>query len=144
MRFRSVRYQSLLAVAFVSGTLMDILDTTIINVAIPQLRAHFGVGRTTIEWVVTGYLCSLAVWIPAAGWIGDRYGTKKTFLFALAMFTGSSALCGASWSAGSLIAFRALQGDGGGLLTPVGTAILFRAFPPRGPGQATSMSAIPT
>ena len=90
MSLRNVRYQYLVAVAFVFGTFMDILDTTIINVAIPQLRAHFGVGRTTIEWVITGYLCSLAVWIPAAGWIGDRYGTKKTFLFALAMFTGAS------------------------------------------------------
>ena len=67
MSLRNVRYQYLVAVAFVFGTFMDILDTTIINVAIPQLRAHFGVGRTTIEWVITGYLCSLAVWIPAAG-----------------------------------------------------------------------------
>ena len=61
MSLRNVRYQYLVAVAFVFGTFMDILDTTIINVAIPQLRAHFGVGRTTIEWVITGYLCSLAV-----------------------------------------------------------------------------------
>ena len=144
MGLRNVRYQYLVAVAFVFGTFMDILDTTIINVAIPQLRSHFGVGRTTIEWVVTGYLCSLAVWIPAAGWIGDRYGSKKTFLFALAMFTGSSALCGASWSAGSLIAFRVLQGVGGGMLTPVGTAMLFRAFPPRERAQASSILAIPT
>ena len=144
MRLRNVRYQYLVAVAFVFGTFMDILDTTIINVAIPELRAHFGVGRTTIEWVVTGYLCSLAVWIPAAGWIGDRFGTKKTFMFALAMFTGASALCGASWSAGSLIAFRVLQGVGGGMLTPVGTAMLFRAFPPRERAQASSILAIPT
>ncbi|MEO5842654.1 MAG: DHA2 family efflux MFS transporter permease subunit [Acidimicrobiales bacterium] len=144
MRLRNVRYQYLVAIAFVFGTFMDILDTTITNVAIPQLRAHFGVGRTTIEWVVTGYLCSLAVWIPAAGWIGDRFGTKKTFLlFALAMFAGASALCGASWSAGSLIAFR-VQGLGGGMLTPAGTAMLFRAFPLRERAQASSILAIPT
>ena len=144
MGLRNVQYKYLVAVAFVFGTFMDILDTTIINVAIPELRAHFGVGRTTIEWVVTAYLCSLAVWIPAAGWIGDRFGTKRTFLFALAMFTGASALCGASWSAGSLIAFRVLQGVGGGMLTPVGTAMLFRAFPPRERAQASSILAIPT
>ena len=144
MKLRGVQYKHLVAIAFVFGVFMDILDTTIVNVAIPQLRAYFGVSNTTIEWVVTGYLSSLAVWIPASGWIGDRFGTKKTFLFALAMFTTASALCGASWNAQSLIAFRVLQGVGGGMLTPVGTAMLFRAFPPRERAKASSVLAIPT
>ena len=85
--------------------------------------------------MVTGYLLSLAVWIPASGWIGDRFGTKKIFLFALAMFTLGSALCGLSQNIGELIAFRLLQGIGGGMMTPVGTAMLFRAFPPQRAGQ---------
>src|SRR5579863_6114715 len=119
-----------LAAAFVSALSMDLMDATIVNVALPRLGAQFHAGNTTLEWVVTGYLLSLAVWIPASGWVGDRFGTKKTFLFALAMFTAGSALCGFAQSMGQLITFRILQGVGGGMLTPVGAAMLFRAFPP--------------
>jgi EmrB/QacA subfamily drug resistance transporter len=144
MRLRSLEYKQLVAIAFVFGVFMDVLDTTIINVAIPHLTTHFGVEATRIEWVVTGYLCSLAVWIPASGWIGDRFGTKRTFLFALAMFTTASALCGAAWSANSLIGFRVLQGVGGGMLTPVGTAMLFRAYPPHERPRASAVLAVPT
>lgn len=144
MRIRSLEYKKIVAIAFIFGVFMDILDTTIVNVAVPSLQAHFGVTASRIEWVITGYLCSLAVWIPASGWIGDRFGTKKTFLFALAMFTSASALCGAAWSANSLIAFRILQGVGGGMLTPVGTAMLFRAYPPHERARASAVLAIPT
>src|SRR5262245_55099951 len=120
---------------------MDILDTTIVNVALPTLAKEFGVTTGGVEWVVTGYLLSLALWIPASGWIGDRFGTKRTFLFALAMFTVASALCGLSWSMGALIGFRILQGVGGGMLTPVGTAMLFRAYPPIERPRASSILA---
>jgi EmrB/QacA subfamily drug resistance transporter len=121
------------------------MDLTIVNVALPTLGRDFGTSNaTTLEWVVTGYLLSLAIWIPASGWIGDRFGTKKTFLFALAAFTVCSALCGLSWSMGSLIAFRILQGVGGGMLTPVGTAMLFRAFPPSERARASTILTIPT
>src|SRR6476646_6933221 len=98
---------------------MDIMDSTIVNVALPTLARTFGVGVTTLEWVVTGYLLSLAVWIPVSGWVGDRFGTKRTFLFANAMFVVGSVLCGFAWSIESLTAFRILQGVGGGMLTPV-------------------------
>jgi EmrB/QacA subfamily drug resistance transporter len=144
MNLRSLSHKHVVAIVFVIGTFMDILDTTIVNVAIPAMREDFGVSRTTIEWVVTGYLCSLAVWIPASGWIGDRFGTKRTFLFALFMFTLASALCGIAWSVEALIAFRVLQGVGGGMLVPVGTAMLFRAFPPSERARASSILAIPT
>jgi EmrB/QacA subfamily drug resistance transporter len=139
-----VPYQHLVAVAFVFGVFMDILDTTVVNVALPTLAREFHAGDGTIEWVVTGYLLSLAVWIPASGWIGDRFGTKRTYLFALGMFTVASALCGAAWSIESLIAFRVLQGVGGGMLTPVGTAMLFRAYPPAERARASSVLAVPT
>ena len=70
MHLRRIEYKWLVAAAFVAGMFMDIMDTTIVNVALPTLGSNFGVGDSTIEWVVTGYLLSLAIWIPASGWIG--------------------------------------------------------------------------
>jgi EmrB/QacA subfamily drug resistance transporter len=144
MPFGRIEYKWLVAVAFVAGLFMDIMDTTIVNVALPTLSHEFGAGTGTIEWVVLGYLLSLAIWIPASGWIGDRFGTKRTFLFALVVFTAFSALCGAAWNVQSLIAFRLLQGVGGGMVTPVGTAMLFRAFPAHERAQAAAVLTVPT
>jgi EmrB/QacA subfamily drug resistance transporter len=145
MRPSRIPYKYAVAAAFVSGLFMDLMDLTIVNVALPRLGVDFHTSNaTTLEWVITGYLLSLAIWIPASGWIGDRIGTKKTFLFALAMFTTCSALCGLSWSMGSLIAFRILQGVGGGMLTPVGVAMLFRAFPPAERARASTILTVPT
>lgn len=123
---------------------VNILDSTIVNVALPTLSAEFDVGTDSVQWVITGYLLSLAVWIPASGWIGDRIGTKRTFLFAIAVFTGASALCGTAQSLGELIAFRILQGVGGGMLTPTGFAMLMRAFPPERRAAASKVLIIPT
>ncbi len=123
---------------------MEILDTTVINVALPTLGKSFHANDDTLEWVITGYLLSLAVWIPVSGWVGDKFGTKKTFLFAMAMFTLSSALCGRSQSIEELVLFRVLQGVGGGMMTPVGTAMLFRAFPPAERAKAAAFLAVPT
>lgn len=141
---RRIEYKWIVAAAFVFGIFMDIMDMTVINVALPTLARDFHASTDTLEWVVTGYLLSLAVWIPASGWIGDHFGTKKTFMFALAMFIGSSALCGAAWDINSLVAFRVLQGVGGGMMTPVGTAMLFRAFPPHERAQASAVLFTPT
>ena len=137
-------YKWVVAVIFVLGLFMEIMDTTIVNVAIPTLARDFNVTGTGIEWVVLGYLLSIAVWIPSSGWIGDRYGTKKTFLFALMTFTVASVLCGLSQTLGQLIAFRILQGVGGGMLTPVGTAMLYRAFPPEERARASTVLVVPT
>src|SRR5579875_994653 len=144
MRLATLPYKWLVAAAFVTGLFMDLMDSTIVNVALPRLGQQFHAGNTTLEWVVTGYLLSLAVWIPASGWIGDRFGTKKTFLFALAMFTVCSALCGLAQSMEQLIVFRILQGVGGGMMTPVGTAMLFRAFPPNERARAATILMVPT
>jgi EmrB/QacA subfamily drug resistance transporter len=143
MNLKSVEYKYLVAGVFVSGLFMEILDTTVINVALPQLGRHFGAGNDSLEWVVTGYLLSLAIWIPASGWVGDKVGTKKIFLLAMAAFTAGSALCGLSQNINQLIAFRILQGVGGGMMTPVGTAMLFRAFPPQDRAKASAFLAIP-
>ena len=138
-----VEYKWLVAAVFVSGLFMELLDTTIVNVALPAMADDLGVDNSNLEWIITAYLLSLAVFIPASGWLGDRFGTKRIFLFALALFTAGSLLCGLAWSLGSLIAFRVVQGIGGGMLTPVGTAMLFRAFPPNERAKASSVLVVP-
>ena len=143
MELKRVPYKWIVAAIFVTGLFMDIMDSTIVNVAIPSLVKDLHTTAASVEWVVLGYLLSLAVWIPASGWVGDRIGTKKTFLFALFAFTAASALCGLAQTAGQLIAFRILQGVGGGMLTPVGTAMLFRAFPPSERAKASAVLMIP-
>jgi len=111
--------------------LMNTLDATIVNVALATLGREFNVPAVMIEAVVVAYLVSLAVFMPASGWLGDRFGTKRVFLTALALFVGASALCGLAQSLEQLVAFRVLQGAGGGMLTPVGMAMLYRTFPPQ-------------
>lgn len=140
---RDVSYKVVVAIVFVSALFLDILDTTIINVAIPQLGREFG-ATDSVEWVVLGYTLSLAVWIPASGWLGDKFGTKRIFLLALGLFIGGSILCGFAQSLGQLVGFRILQGVGGGMLTPVGIAMLFRAWPPAERARASTIIMIPT
>lgn len=119
-----------IAVVYVSTMLLNTLDATIVNVALATLSREFNVSPASIESVVIGYLVSLAVFMPASGWLGDRFGSKRIFLFALMLFTVASALCGVAQSLDQLVLFRVLQGAGGGLMTPVGMAMLYRAFPP--------------
>jgi EmrB/QacA subfamily drug resistance transporter len=135
-------YKYVVAVVYVTALFLDILDLTIVNVAIPALGHDFATENA--EWIVLGYTLSLAIWIPVSGWLGDRFGTKRTFMFAFAAFVVGSALCGAAQSIEQLIAFRILQGVGGGMLTPVGVAMLFRAFPPAERARASTYIMIPT
>lgn len=118
------------SVVFVTAMFMSIMDSTIVNVALPSLARQLNVPSAAIDAVVVAYLVSLAVVMPASGWLGDRWGTKRILLLALTLFTISSALCGLASSYGMLILFRVLQGAAGGALTPVGTAMLYRTFPP--------------
>jgi len=136
--------QQVVGTIYVCVMFMSIIDTTIVNVALPAMARQLGVAASSTGGVVVGYLVSLAVWIPAAGWIGDRIGTKRTFLFALGVFTGASALCGTAGSLGALVLFRVLQGVGGGMLLPTGMAMLYRAFPPRERARAARILVIPT
>ncbi len=109
---------------------MTATDTHIVNVALPTLSRKFNAPLSNVQWTVLAYLLTVAVVIPASGWIGDRIGTKRTFVFALVLFTAASALCGAADSLSELVTARALQGIGGGMLTPTGTAMLYRAYGP--------------
>ena len=139
---RQIAYKWVVAIVYVSALFLDIMDTTIVNVALPRLGEVLH--TRNVEWVVLGYTLSLAIWIPTSGWLGDRFGTKRTFMFALCAFTVGSAACGMSHTIGQLIAFRVLQGVGGGMLTPVGIAMLFRAFPPAERARAATVVMIPT
>src|SRR5204862_7968498 len=105
-RIRHMDYKYIVATVFIFGLFMDLLDMTITNVALPTLSKEFTAAPTTIEWVVSAYLLSLAVFIPLSGWAGDKFGTKNVFVFALAVFVTGSLLCGLAQSAEMLIAFR--------------------------------------
>ena len=139
---RVVAYKYVVAIVYVTALFLDILDVTIVNVAIPALGREFQ--SENAEWIVLAYTLSLAVWIPASGWLGDRFGTKRVLMFAFGAFVGGSLLCACAQSMGQLIAFRAVQGVGGGMLTPVGVAMLFRAFPPIERARASMIIMIPT
>jgi EmrB/QacA subfamily drug resistance transporter len=132
------------SIVFVMAMFMAIMDITIVNVALPTLARDFGVNPADIDSVVVAFLVSLAVFIPASGWLGDRFGTKRVFLIALAIFTCASALCGLSQNLPQLVFFRILQGAGGGMLTPVGMAMLFRTFPPAERVRASRILIVPT
>src|ERR1700689_2066615 len=123
---------------------MSILDTTIVNVALPTIGRDFKVSATAVDSISIAFLVSLAVFIPASGWLGDRFGGKRVLLTAIAVFTAASALCGLASSLGELVAFRVLQGAGGGMLAPVGLAMLFRAFPPEERIRASAILTGPT
>src|SRR3954451_9118753 len=120
------------------------MDVTIVNVALPRLGREFGVPAAHVDTVVVGYLVSLAIFIPVSGWLGDRFGTKRVLLVALVVFTIASALCGAAQSLSQLVFFRVLQGVGGGMLAPVGLAMLFRTFPPAERVRASRILIVPT
>ncbi|HET6793106.1 MAG TPA: MDR family MFS transporter [Acidimicrobiales bacterium] len=132
------------SVVFVAAMFMAIMDITIVNVALPTLGRQFHVRPAAIDTVVVGFLVSLAVFIPASGWLGDRFGTKRVLLAALAIFTGASALCGLAQNLTELVLFRVLQGVGGGMLTPVGMAMLYRTFPPEERIGASRILTVPT
>jgi EmrB/QacA subfamily drug resistance transporter len=132
------------SVVFVMAMFMAIMDSTIVNVAVPTLAREFHVRSTSVDVVVVGFLVSLAVCIPASGWLGDRVGTKRVLLAAVAVFTIASALCGLAQSITQLVVFRILQGAGGGMLTPVGMTMLYRTFPPAERIQASRILTVPT
>jgi len=135
----------LLAIAsvVVLGAIMSILDTTVVNVAINTLARDFDTDLATIQWIVTGYTLALASVIPITGWAADRFGTKRLYMLAIALFVAGSALCGAAWSAESLIFFRVLQGLGGGMLMPAGMTILTRAAGPQRVGRVMAIIGVP-
>jgi EmrB/QacA subfamily drug resistance transporter len=131
------------AAVVICGAVMTILDTTIVNIAIDRLAVAFDSPLTTIQWVSTAYLLALAAVIPLTGWAVDRFGTRTVFMSAISVFVLGSILSGLAWSAGSLIAFRVLQGLGGGLVMPVGMTILARAAGQDRMGRVMALVGVP-
>jgi EmrB/QacA subfamily drug resistance transporter len=129
---------------WVAAVFMNLMDSTIVNVALPTLGHQFSAGTADVQWVVLGYLLSLAVFIPASGWFGDRFGQKRIFLLALALFTGASMACGTAVNLPMLVVCRILQGVGGGMLTPVGMAMLYRTYPPEDRARVSRILVLPT
>jgi EmrB/QacA subfamily drug resistance transporter len=133
-----------LAPVVVLGSIMSVLDTTIVNVALETLSKDFHDKVVTIQWVVTGYLLSLAAVIPVSGWAARRFGAKNVWLLSVVLFTAGSALCGLSHSTSELIAFRVVQGVGGGMILPVGQMMIANTAGPQNMGRVMSIISIPT
>ncbi|HEX7703531.1 MAG TPA: DHA2 family efflux MFS transporter permease subunit [Kofleriaceae bacterium] len=130
----------LVAVAF----FMEMLDSTILNTAMPTIAASLDVAALSMKAVLTSYTLALAVFIPVSGWVADRFGTRRVFAAAIGIFTLGSLLCGLSTSIHMLVVFRVLQGCGGALMVPVGRLTLVRTFPKSELVRAMSFVAIPS
>ena len=133
----------LLAVTTLIGGFASLLDSTIVSVAVPALSRGLHAPLSTLQWVITGYLLTMMVAIPITGWAVERFGARRTWLFALLLFLAGSVLAGASWSAGSLIVFRLVQGFGGGMILPVAQTIVVQAAGPKRIGRIMSLVAVP-
>ncbi|HEY5429001.1 MAG TPA: MDR family MFS transporter [Solirubrobacteraceae bacterium] len=125
------------------GSIMSILDTTIVNVALDTLSRELHSTIDGIQWVATGYLLSLAAVIPVTGWAARRFGAKRVYITSLILFTAGSALCGLAGSTTELILFRVLQGVGGGMILPVGQLMMAEAAGPKRMGRVMSVVAVP-
>jgi EmrB/QacA subfamily drug resistance transporter len=139
----SVRPLLVPLVAIVIGTFMVILDTTVVNVALPTLGRVLGTDLHLLQWVISAYLLAQAAVIPLSGWVSDRFGAKRVYLISLALFTLGSALCGLAPTGELLIGTRVLQGLGGGMLMPIGMAVLFRLTPPERRGAIFGLFGLP-
>lgn len=134
------KWLALMVVVF--GTFMAILDSSIVNIAIPKMMAVFGVSADDIKWVLTAYMLAMGAVIPLTGYFGDRFGTKKVYVWSLALFTIGSALCGFAWSNSSMIAARIIQAIGGGMIMPTSMAIIYQIVKPEERGTALGIWGI--
>src|SRR5439155_20981415 len=123
-------------IAVTVGTLMGALDTSIVNVALPYIRANLGATITEVTWISTGYIIALVIIMPLTAWLGSTFGRKRVYMSCLALFTTASFFCGAARSLMTLLVFRLIQGVGAGALQPTDQAILRETFPREKQGMA--------
>lgn len=124
------------------GTFMAVLDTTVVNTGLPVIMGTLGADINVAEWILTGYMLSMASILPAAGWLSERFGYKKIYFLSLLLFTAGSFMCGSATTIEELIFWRVIEGFGCGMLLPVGMAIVSDVFPPEQRGMALGFWAI--
>ena len=132
----------LIAITVMLPTLIEIIDTSVVNVSLDHIRGSLSAGIDESTWTITSYLVSNAIIIPMTGWLSRIFGRKRYLIFSISLFTLSSFLCGAAWSLQSLIIFRILQGIGGGALQPISQSILLETFPRQQHGMAMAIFGI--
>jgi DHA2 family multidrug resistance protein len=129
----------IVALTVMLPTLIEIIDTSVVNVSLDHIRGSLSAGIDESTWTITSYLVSNAIIIPMTGWLSRFFGRKRYLILSIVLFTVSSFLCGAAWSLQSLVFFRILQGIGGGALQPISQSILLETFPPRQHGIAMAV-----
>ncbi|HUZ13221.1 MAG TPA: DHA2 family efflux MFS transporter permease subunit [Caulobacteraceae bacterium] len=134
-----VRNRVPITIGLMLATVMNSLDTTIANVALPHMQGSFSASQDQIVWVLTSYIVAAAIMIPLTGWLSIRIGRKQLFLFSIAGFTLASMLSGAATSLGEIVVFRLLQGLCGAALIPLSQAVLLDIYPPRQVGQVMAI-----
>jgi DHA2 family multidrug resistance protein len=136
---RGAEHKYLIALAVVVAALMQVIDSSIVNVALPDMMGNLGANLDEIAWVSTGYIIASVIVMPLTGFLGDLFGRKRYFVGSIILFTTSSFFCGASHSLATLVIWRLLQGLGGGALMTVSQAVLFESFPPEEAGTAMAL-----
>ena len=131
--------RALITVAVILAMLMQVLDTTIANVALPHMQTSLGATRETVNWVLTSYIVASAIAIPITGWLADRVGRKRLFIWSVIAFTIASLLCAMAQNLTEMVAFRAIQGVAGAFLVPLAQAVMFDINPPEKHGRAMAM-----
>ena len=134
-----VKHRGMITVSIMLATIMQVLDTTIANVALPSMQGSLGAAQDTITWVLTSYIVAAAIATPATGWMADRFGRKRLFLIAVAGFTAASVLCGLAGSLTQMVAFRLVQGIFGAALVPLSQSVLLDINPKERHGQAMAL-----
>lgn len=129
-------------IVVIIGTFMAILDSSIVNIAIPKMMAVFGVSVDDARWIITCYTLTLGAIIPLTGFLTDKFGSKRVYVFALIAFTFGSLLCSLAWSNTSMIVFRIIQGLGGGMIMPVSMSIIYQVVPVHKRGLALGIWGI--
>jgi EmrB/QacA subfamily drug resistance transporter len=140
---RGLAYKWIVALVVIIGVFMSVLDTTIVNIAIPRLQTAFGADLHSVQFVSTAYLLTQGVVTPTTAFFANRFGIKRYYIAALLAFTTGSALCGLAWSLPVLVFFRILQGLGGASLFPLSLSLLFQEFPPGERGRAMGVFGVP-
>ncbi|MEO8882078.1 MAG: DHA2 family efflux MFS transporter permease subunit [Devosia sp.] len=134
-----VKHRGLLTVALMLGTVMQVLDTTIANVALPHMAASLGAAQNEITWVLTSYIVAAAIATPLTGWLSDRIGQKRLFILSVVGFTGASVLCGIATSLDEMVLFRVLQGLCGAVIAPLAQSTMLNINPRERIGQAMAI-----